>query len=67
MTLNDIPGVGFTIHPDGSVDRTNLSGPEIPLERRVMRFSEPPGGDFNPMATLFAGIAVFGPAQILPE
>ncbi len=67
MTLNDIPDIGFTIHPDGSVDRLVLSGPEIPLERRKMRFMPYAGGEFNPMATLFAGIPVFGPAQILPE
>ena len=67
MTLNDIPNIGFTIHPDGSIDRLNLTGPEIPLERRKMRFTPPGGGEFNPMASLFAGIPVFGPAQILPE
>lgn len=67
MTLNDIPGLGFTIWPDDSVDRSPLTGPEVRLERRKMRFAESPGGDFNKMATLFAGFPVFGPAQILPE
>lgn len=66
MILNDIPHLTFTVHPDGSVDRTPVTGKDIRLERRLMRVTDAPG-DFNPMATLFAGIPIFGPAQILPE